>query len=116
MKDARDTDGTLSTDACLTLLANVHRRAVLLSIHDRGVDGGPVPVEEAVPGPIPRSLAVSLNHNHLPKLEDSGVVRWDREGETVAAGPAFDEIEPFIDHLDDGRGRLPDDWRAGSGR
>lgn len=113
MPSDRDTDGEPTTDAYLTLLSNARRRAVLLSIYDRGSDGEPIPVEEALPGPISASVEVSLNHNHLPKLEEHGVVRWDREAGTVAAGPAFGAIEPFLDCLDDDRGALPDDWRPG---
>lgn len=107
-----DRDEEPTADACLTLLSNAHRRAVLLSIYDRE----PIPVEETIPGPISASVEVSLNHNHLPKLEEHGVVRWDREAGTVAAGPTFGAIEPFIDCLDDDRGALPDDWRPGRDR
>lgn len=112
MASPRDTDEGLSTDACLTLLSNARRRAVLLSIYDRGGDDEPIPVEEVVTGSIPEPVAVALNHNHLPKLEERDVIRWNREEGTVAAGRAFGGIEPFIDRLDGGRERLPDDWRA----
>lgn len=107
-------DGGLTADACLTLLSNGHRRAVLLSMYDRGgTDADPFAVEEAVTGSIPTRVEVALNHTHLPKLEDHGVIRWDREEGTVAPGAAFEEVEPFIDGLEDRRGRLPDDWRSG---
>ncbi|WP_144797988.1 DUF7344 domain-containing protein [Halorubrum depositum] len=116
MTDARDAGEGLSADVCLTLLSNAHRRAALLSIYDRPADGGPIPVEEAVPCSTAEPVAVTLNHNHLPKLQEHGVIRWDREAETVAEGPAFGGIEPFVDLLDDDRARLPDDWRSGSER
>jgi|AntRauTorcE11898_2_1112593.scaffolds.fasta_scaffold00314_1 hypothetical protein len=106
--------GGLTADACLTLLSNAHRRAVMLSIYDRGSDDAdPFAVEEIVTGSIPTRVEVALNHTHLPKLEDHDVIRWDREEGTVAPGPAFEEIEPFIDGLEDNRKRLPDDWRSG---
>jgi len=38
-------------------------------------------------------LMVELYHNHLPKLEAEGVIRWDRETNTVARGPQFDDVE-----------------------
>lgn len=116
MRGARDADGEITTDACLTLLSNAHRRAVLLSIYDRGADDESIPIEEVVTGPMSEPVAVALNHNHLPRLEEHDVIRWNREEGTVAAGPAFGEIEPFIDRLDDSRERLPDDWRSGLDR
>ncbi|MFW6317193.1 MAG: DUF7344 domain-containing protein [Halorubrum sp.] len=107
-----DGDGGLSADACLSLLANAHRRAVLLSMYDRGGDDAdPFAVDEAVTGSIPTRVEVALNHTHLPKLEDRGVIRWDREAGTVAPGPAFEDVEPFIEGLEDRRERLPEDWR-----
>lgn len=111
----RNADEEPTADTCLTLLSNAHRRAVLLTIHDRAADGvgdEPVPVEEAVDGSIPEPVEMSLHHNHLPKLAEHDVVRWDREAGTVAAGSAFSQIEPFIALLDDDRARLPNDWRS----
>jgi hypothetical protein len=111
----RDSDEEMSADACLTLLSNARRRAVLLSINDREADE-PIPIEEVVAGSLPDPVEVALNHNHLPKLEKHDVVRWNRERGTVAAGPAFGRIEPFIESLDGNRERLPDDWRVRLGR
>lgn len=116
MTDARDAGEGLSADVCLTLLSNPHRRAVLLSIYDRPAPDEPIPVEEAVPGSTSEPVAVALDHNHLPKLREHDLIRWDREAGTVSAGPAFGEIEPFVDRLDGDRARLPDDWRSGSER
>lgn len=115
MTGSRDADEELTADTCLTLLSNAHRRVVLLTIHDRVADDEgdePVPVEEVVDGSIPEPVAMSLNHNHLPKLAEHDVVRWDREDGTVAAGQAFSQIEPFITRLDGASARLPNDWRS----
>lgn len=116
MTSPPNADAELSTDVCLTLLSNVHRRSVLLAIYDRPAADEPIPVEEAVPGTVSEPVTVALNHNHLPKLREHGVIRWDREAGTVSAGTSFDAIEPFVDRLDDDRARLPDDWRSGSDR
>ncbi|MFO8116553.1 MAG: hypothetical protein R6U01_14550 [Halorubrum sp.] len=110
-----NTGGGLTADACLTLLSNAHRRAVLLSIYDRGGnDAGSFAVEEIVSGSIPPRVEVALNHTHLPKLEDHDAIRWDRDDGTVGPGPAFEEVEPFIDCLEDSSEQLPDDWRSHS--
>lgn len=99
------------TDVYLSLLANRNRRVVLLSLNDRGDDAEPLPVAEVVPGPMPESVEVALTHNHLPKLADHNVVRWDREEGVVAPGPAFEQVEPFIEGLESVRTELPGDWR-----
>ena len=117
MDGSRDGEREPTADACLTLLADEKRRAVLLALYDRGAEGaGSVPVEEAVPEARSTPAYVALTHSHLPKLADHDVVRWDRENDTVAPGPAFEAIEPFVERLDAGRERLPDDWRAESDR
>jgi hypothetical protein len=35
---------------------------------------------------------VSLVHVHLPKLNDTGFVEWDREAGTVVLAPAIEEL------------------------
>lgn len=114
MSDTRDAGGAPTTDARPTVFSNAHRRAVLLSIADGGDE--PIPLDALVTGSTPEQAAVALRRTHSPALEGHGVIRWDREEGTVAAGPAFDEIEPFVRLLDDGRERLPDGWRSGLGR
>lgn len=117
MTGTSDSPGKTTTDVCLTLLSNPLRRAVLLSIYDREADDGEkLPIEEAVTGPMTERVEVALYHHHLPKLEESGVVQWDRGRGTVAEGAAFEEISPFINCLDGNRERLPDDWRSDSDR
>jgi len=117
MDGSRDGERELLADACLTLLANAKRRAVLLTLYDRRAeDAEPIPVEEAVPETRSTPAHVALTHSHLPKLADHDVIRWDRENDTVAPGPAFEAIEPFVERLDAARERLPDDWRAESDR
>lgn len=34
-------------------------------------------------------ITLSLYHKHLPKLEDAGVVAWDRDDGIVQSGPNF---------------------------
>lgn len=55
-------------------------------------------------------LQTELVHNHLPKLESLGYVRWDRETGEVSKGPNWGEIEPLLRLLRDHEGELPDDW------
>jgi hypothetical protein len=51
-----------------------------------------------------------LVHNHLPKLEELGYIRWDREAGEIAKGPDWAEIEPLLELLRDHEDDLPDGW------
>lgn len=44
---------------------------------------------------------IELFHVHLPKLEDAGVITWNRDQETVAEGFRFDEICAVLDRVTD---------------
>lgn len=37
-------------------------------------------------------VRISLAHVHLPKLDDAGIVRYDRDDRTVAAGPRAGQV------------------------
>lgn len=43
-----------------------------------------------------QAFEMELYHIHLPKLEAEDVIEWDRDGQTVSRGPAFEEIEPAL--------------------
>ena len=55
-------------------------------------------------------LAISLQQNHLPQLEDHGFVEWDRETNTVSRGDSFDEVEPTLRMLLANADDLPADF------
>jgi hypothetical protein len=110
-----DSNTGAPTDVYLSLLADRNRRAVLLSLNERGDDAEPLPIEEILPGSMPESVEVALTHNHLPKLADHEVIRWNRDEGVVAPGPAFERVEPFIEGLESVRTKLPEDWRPNLG-
>lgn len=47
--------------------------------------------------------SVSLHHIHLPKLAEYGFIEWDQDENSVARGPRFDEIRPYLELLDESR-------------
>lgn len=105
-------DGTLagrSTDEYLAVLGDDHRRAVveILAEKERAVILSPlarevtaktqdVALETPTEAEIER-MELELHHNHLPKLEDAGVVDYDHEINVVAPteglGPALRALE-----------------------
>lgn len=110
MDNAAAASDALSRDALFELLASERRRAVL-----RRLDDGeePVPVPELVAAVVAREasveftpdqherVAVSLEHVHLPKLHDAGVVEYDDDAGTVRLREGH---ELLFEHL-----YLPDD-------
>lgn len=86
-------------------LADGQRRAVLVAMLEerRSAAGRPTArVERFGEEDADRT---ALRHTHLPKLENYGLIRWNRPGREITTGPTFDEIEPFLTLLaDDGEG------------
>lgn len=96
-------------DACLRLVSNRHRRAVINSLRheangettiddlvDRLHGGEPISVTERSTGRD--KLAIRLTHAHLPKLAEHGVVDYDPEGGTVRYRPD-EQVEAILDAL-----------------
>ena len=55
-------------------------------------------------------VKTKLYHVHLPKLDEAGLIDWNRESGRIRRGPRFEEIEPLLGLLDDNRDELPGDW------
>jgi hypothetical protein len=89
------------------MLSHPHRRRVLTLISRRNPRDE---AEFAPDAPAGDVGAISLQHNHLPKLADAGFIDWDRERQRVMRGPRFDEIAPLLDLLHAHRDELPADW------
>jgi hypothetical protein len=53
---------------------------------------------------------VSLHHADLPKLDDAGLIEWDRESGTVARGPNWGAVAPLLEWLCDHRAELFAEW------
>lgn len=84
----------------LEALSNVHRRRLLLELRDDNPRGEvPLSSLETTHG---ERLAIEMTHVHLPKLERSGYVEWDRETETVHRGPQFEELDLLLDAVEGG--------------
>ena len=93
-------------------LSHQYRRYVLwaLANPDRPPDDS-VGTSQFVPsGAEPDVLQIELVHTHFPKLDDRGFVDWDPEAETLARGPRFDEIAPFIELMNENRDEIPQNW------
>lgn len=79
-------------DVIFDVLRNRRRRFVIQQLEDGGAkDPGELADILADRKPTDRKTAyISLYQNHLPKLDDSGVVDWDGDSGIVVQGPEFD--------------------------
>ena len=91
------------SDEAFGALSNATRRRVLEVLHecDSPIDLDALPDKSGIYEKPPESFEIALYHNHLPKLDDTGFIDWDREQGTVAKGPRFDEARPLLDVEDD---------------
>lgn len=95
-------------DEQFTVLADVERRRLLVALLKENPRSDILEKTDESDDETVRRR-VSVRHNHLPRLEDHGLVEWDRKNQIVARGPEFEKIEPFLLVLDEHRDELTDD-------
>jgi hypothetical protein len=101
-------------DDGLDAIANPKRRRLLIAL----LEHNPIDEEDDVPVVIVDTdadaeiveLLVEMRHTHLPKLEEYGFIRWNRDSHEVVKGPRFDEIRPLLQLLADHEDELPSGW------
>ena len=100
-------------DEYLEALADTHRRRLLVALleHNPQRDTGAVPEDVHEGEKALAALQTQFHHSHLPRLEDAGFVRWNRDTHEVMKGPRFDEIRPLLELMRDHADGLPDDWQ-----
>lgn len=108
MSEYAERTETLRESEVFHILGNDRRREIVsvLAARDERVDVSDVATEvasresesgDSVPNNLYKSVYVSLQQTHLPQLEADGVIEYDKEEKTIAAGPHFDEIEGYIE-------------------
>lgn len=48
-----------------------------------------------------QNIRINLYHSHLPKLEDSGIIKFDYQSGTISLRDLPDTTEKFIDYYED---------------
>ena len=104
----------LSKEAALDLMSRPRRRNVvyaLLETDDETLSrdelvnvlaaGRREKSPEAVEGRVLRTVAESLEHNHLPKLDDNDVVDYDCETNRVALDENASDVTPLLRFVTD---------------
>lgn len=101
--------GEPSLDTVFQILSNRRRRFALyfllevdgsigreelarrIATWERDENVGDVPSDEIA------RITVSLDHAHLPRLEDSGILTYDREEREITAMDAIDRFRPYLE-------------------
>lgn len=86
-------------DNLFEILSAQPRRMILISLLEEPKERR-LPLPEAAvhsdEPPDPESLSIILQHTHLPKLEEAGYVRWERDPFCVQRGPHFEEVATIL--------------------
>lgn len=107
----RSQSNTLDIETIYTLLSNGTARAVLEILRTvdrttpeelgRRLASSDHDHETADKGPTTRrSIIIALVHNHLPRLDTHDVVDYRHHDAVVTPGENFDEVEPFLERLE----------------
>jgi len=100
-----------SFDTMVEAVSNVQRRKLLVALLEHNPqDDSPVVVADDESEIDAVERLVTMNHVHLPKLEEHGFIVWDRANDEVSKGPNFDQIRPLLEMLVRHEDELPDDW------
>lgn len=94
---------TVDLDTVLEILANRHRRRLLLALfeRERQDDDAHWPDDLIESDEHSDAFRVTMRHCHLPKLAHAGLIEWDETRNVVRRGPRFEEVEPLLQLLID---------------
>ena len=112
----------LTESECLALLADRRRRIIVRTLHDVGAALSLDELAERITdreherptADDRRTVRLALTHNHLPRLEDYGVVSFDRDKRTVSLRPDGDTLVDYLARGDDASaaGSMPTAFHA----
>lgn len=57
-------------------------------------------VADASRVPDRQSIVLELTHDHLPRLDEHGVVDYERSSDEIDPGRNFSDLEPYVADLD----------------
>lgn len=101
----------MELDDLLDALGHIQRRKLLMALMEHNPqDDSPVIITDSDSDEKAMKRLVEMKHNHLPKLEEYGLIEWNQENHEVVKGANFDEIRPLLELLDQHEDELPTGW------
>lgn len=110
MEHGESLDG--SSDSLTTafeVLSNDQRRQILFELLEEYPQKDDVSLRLGTDSELRLTAEVMLFNSHLPKLEDYGLIEWNREEGVITKGPQFDEIRPVLERLEPYHAELLED-------
>lgn len=101
----------LSFDEIVDAIGSIHRRELLVALAESDSrEAGWMYADEHPNGVHPTDHRLLMEHIHLPKLEQYGLIAWNREDSSVRQGPTFTQVNSLLTTLTDNQSDLPADW------
>ncbi|MFC4439135.1 MULTISPECIES: DUF7344 domain-containing protein [Natrialbaceae] len=105
-------DGGNQINEFIELIADKRRRYVLYFLRNRGNTEFEAVTEqvtawetetppEELDEQTRRNIRIDLRHSHLPKLEDTGIIRFDRRNGSIYLQHLPDSLEKYLDYCAD---------------
>lgn len=103
-------DSKTLLDEMFIALSDTYRRRLLVALlkhNPRKISGLSIPEDIHTGEKEMEDLRAIMFHNHLPRLEEAGFVRWNKVVDTVMKGPRFQEMRPFLELMHNHADELP---------
>ena len=94
-------------DEFASCMGHEYRRRILFTLFEVG-NGDPLIVPEDLLDDAldPDQFNIELTHAHLPMLEETGYIDWDRKAGIVEEGEEFEKLEALLEVLVDHYDRI----------
>lgn len=96
IEQSEDDDRELFDSLYRTLQHPVRRRLLFGLVDHNPQEAAFVPEDIHIGEKDLDRLATELYHRHLPALEATGLIQWDRDADQVVKGPRFPEVEELL--------------------
>ncbi len=107
MSDSWSESRAVDRYAVFELLSNGHRYRLLTTLLEEGTTTAIPPSDDTGPEADLESVRLALYHIHLPKLDDAGLIEWDRDRNQVSKGPRFKTVVDLLERLDETDSDIP---------
>lgn len=101
IEQGEDGDRDLYNSLFQCLEAPVRRRILFGLLEHNRQEALMVPEDVHVGENELSELDLALTHRHLPLLEESGLIRWDRDSNEILKGPEFGRVRDLLESINE---------------